>query len=93
MVFGEAPHDGHDLVGSLALTEHGFRHAVAERAVQVHSREAQIFDGQRAQAEKRLLRRHGAVRDSLEEGSYFFPVHFRISLALPLRKPWRSTVT
>ena len=89
----EPSHDRHHLLRRLALAEDGLGHAVAERAVQIHAGEAQVLDGQRAEPGQRLIGRHRAGRDRLQQRPYFFPIHFSTSLALPLRKPCRSSVT
>ncbi len=89
----EPSHDRHHLLRSLALAEDGLGYPVAERAVQIHAGEAQVLHGKRAEPGQGLLGRHRAGRDRLQERPYFFPIHFSTSLALPLRKPWRSSVT
>ena len=61
--------------------------------MQIHAGEAQVLDGKRAEPGQGLLGRHRAGRDRLQERPYFLPIHFSTSLALPLRKPWRSSVT
>ena len=90
---GQRGEDRHHLRRGLALAEHGFGRAVAERAVKIHPREAQILHRQVPQPRQRAARGERAARDLLEQRSYFFAIHRRASLALPLRKPWRSTVT
>ena len=77
----------------LALAEHRLGHAVPQRPMQVHAGEAEILEGQRAELRQRLVRAHRPSRDRLQQGPYFFPIHLRASLALPLRKPCRSSVT
>ncbi len=89
----QPPHDGDHLLRRLALTEDGLGHALAQRAVQIHAGEAQVLDGQRAEPGQRLLGSERAGRDGLQQRPYFFPIHFNTSLALPLRKPCRSSVT
>jgi hypothetical protein len=93
VVLGQALHDGHHLLRGLARAVDGLGHAVAQRAVQVDAGEAQVLVGQRAQPGERLLGGERAGRDLLQEGPYFFPIHRRASLALPLRKPCKSSVT
>ncbi len=61
--------------------------------MQIHAGEAQVLDRQRAEPGQRLVGRQRAGRDGLQQRSYFFPIHFSASLALPLRKPCRSSVT
>ena len=90
---GQRGEDGDDLGGGLALAEDGLRGAMAEGAVEIHPREAEILHRQVAQPGQRALGRERAARDLVEERSYFFAIHRRASLALPLRKPWRSRVT
>ncbi len=90
---GQRGEDGDDLGGGLALAEHGLRRAMAEGAMEVHPREAEILHRQVAQPGEGALGRERAPRNLFEERSYFFAIHRRASLALPLRKPWRSTVT
>jgi hypothetical protein len=90
---GEATRDGDHLLRAFARAEDGLGHAMTERAMQIHAREAQILDGKIAEPAERRLGRHRPARHRFQQRSYFFPVHFSISLALPLRKPWRSTVT
>jgi hypothetical protein len=89
----QAPGDGDDLPRGLALTQDGFRHTVAERAVEIDPREAEVLNRQRPEAPERLIWRDGPSGDRLEQLPYFFPIHLRASFALPLRNPWRSTVT
>ena len=86
-------HDGHDLRRGLALAEDGLRDAMAERAVKIHPREAEILDGQVAKPRQRLVGLERSRRDRLEELPYFFLIHASASLALPLRNPCRSSVT
>ena len=74
-------------------TVRGLRRTVAQRAVDVHPREAQILHRQVPQPGERALGGERAPRDLLEQRSYFFAIHRSASLALPLRKPWRSRVT
>ena len=61
--------------------------------VEVHAREAEVLHRQVAEPGQRALGRERAARDLVEQRSYFFAIHRRVSLALPLRKPWRSRVT
>ena len=85
--------DGDHLLRGLPLAEHRLGDAVAERPMQVHPGEAEVLDGQAAETGERLLGRHGAAGDGLQQRLYLFPVHRRSSLALPLRNPCRSSVT
>ena len=93
MALGQPSNDRDHLLRRLALAEHGFRHAVAKGTVHVDSREAQIFDGQVPEPTEGLLRGHLTGGHGLEQRSYFFAIHLSSSFALPLRNPWRSTVT
>ena len=90
---GEPADDGHHLLRRLAQAEDGLRDAMAERAMQVHAREAKVLDGQIAQPCHGLLGREGSRRDRFQQLSYFFAIHFKASLALPLLNPCRSRVT
>ena len=90
---GETAHDGHDLVGRLARTEDRLRHPVPEPPVQIDAGEPEVLHRQVAQPRERPLRRDGAAGDLFQQRPYFFPIHRSASFALPLRKPWRSSVT
>ena len=85
--------DGDDLGGVLPWQKTASGRAVAQGAVEVHAREAEVLHGQVAQPGERALGRERAPGDLFEERSYLFAIHRSASLALPLRKPWRSSVT
>ncbi len=96
VVLGQAGDDGHHLLRRLARAVHRLRHPVPQRAVQIDPCEAQVVVRHRPQPGERFVRGDGARGHRVQEGLYFFPVHRRVrsaSLALPLRKPCRSSVT
>ena len=63
----DARADRRDLRGALALAEDHFRHAAAQRAMLVDLGEAEILEGQMAQALERRRRVQPARRDLLQE--------------------------
>jgi len=59
--------DGDDLLGGLALAEHHLGKSVAQAAVVVEPREAEILVGQRTQPVQRLVDGTRAAPDGLEQ--------------------------
>ncbi len=55
--------------------------------MKIHAGEAQVLDGEIAQPRKPLRGAQLAPRDRFQQLPYFFPIHWRTSLALPLRNP------
>ena len=66
-VFGEAGENSCDLRRGLAFSEDDFRHASAQGAVMIDFGEAEIFEGQMAQAGDGIVGREFALADLLEK--------------------------
>jgi hypothetical protein len=93
MVPRQMPRDGNDLLRRLARAEDGLGTPVAQRAMEIEAGEAEVGYGKVAELPEGVIRGQGAAGHVVEERLYFLPIHRRTSLALPLRKPWRSRVT
>jgi hypothetical protein len=61
--------------------------------VEIEAGEAEVGHGQIAELPERIIGGQDAPGHVVEKRPYFLPIHRRASLALPLRKPWRSRVT
>ena len=59
--------DAHALLGCLARPVHRFRHALAERAVVVDERVAEVGERQPREARRGLVGRHLAGPDALDQ--------------------------